>query len=280
MSSSSKRLLFSLAHPDDESFGSGPFIAKCAAEGVAVSLICATNGDVGTVSPEKLAGHKSIADLRLGELDCAAQILGLAEVVKFGYRDSGMMHSPDNQHPAALWQAEEEVLTEQVIEVMERFRPQVVITFNKFGGYGHPDHIKIQQATVRAFNKLKGKPEAPQKLYYTAFPTALIRFGVTLMRVLGRDPRRMGVNKDLDFVAVLDAVEPVHTRVKTLPYVDVGLQASACHASQSSPRTGFPLARFLTKRALATATFTRVEPPPSPGGAIEQDVFEGVRFTP
>lgn len=271
-----KRLLFCLAHPDDESFGSGPFIAKCAADGVQVSLICATNGDVGHVEPEKLAGYKSIAELRMAELDCAAQVLGLHEVIRFGYRDSGMMHSPDNNHPAALWQAEHDVLTDQVIEVIERIRPQVVVTFNKFGGYGHPDHIKIQRATVAAFNKLKGKPNAPQKLYYTSFPVGLIRFGVGMMRLLGRDPRKMGVNKDLDFVAVLDAVEPSHARVDVGAYVDVGLKASECHGSQISPRTGFPLARMLTRRALSISLFTRVEPPPANGERPENDVFAGV----
>jgi LmbE family N-acetylglucosaminyl deacetylase len=271
-----KRLLFCLAHPDDESFGSGPFIAKCAAEGVQVSLICATNGDVGHVDPEKLAGYKSIAELRMAELDCAAQVLGLHEVIRFGYRDSGMMHSPDNNHPAALWQAEHDVLTDQVIEVIERTRPQVVVTFNKFGGYGHPDHIKIQRATVAAFHKLKGKPNAPQKLYYTSFPVGLIRFGVGLMRLLGRNPRKMGVNKDLDFVAVLDAVEPTHARVDVGAYVDVGMKASACHGSQISPRSGFPLARFLSRRALSTSLFTRVEPSPADGERPELDVFTGV----
>jgi LmbE family N-acetylglucosaminyl deacetylase len=272
-----KRLLFCLAHPDDESFGSGPFIAKSVADGVEVSLICATNGDVGTVSPEKLGGYKSVSELRSAELDCAAAVLGFKEVIRFGYRDSGMMNSPDNKHPAALWQADDHVLCDQIIDVIERLHPQVLVTFNKFGGYGHPDHIKIQRATVAAFNKLKGTPDAPQKLYYSAFPTGMLRMGVTMMRLTGKDPRRMGTNKDLDFMAVLEATEPIHARVNVAAYYDIGQKAAACHASQSSPRNTFPLADMWMRRAAGMAGFTRVEPPPVPGQRIESDLFEGVK---
>ncbi|MBX3082041.1 MAG: PIG-L family deacetylase [Anaerolineae bacterium] len=272
-----KRLLFCLAHPDDESFGSGPFIAKSVADGVEVSLICATNGDVGTVSPEKLGSYKSVSELRSAELDCAAQVLGFKDVIRFGYRDSGMMNSPDNKHPAALWQADEQVLRDQIIEVIERLRPQVLVTFNKFGGYGHPDHIKIQRATVAAFNKMQGTPDAPQKLYYTAFPTAILRMGVMMMRLSGRDPRRMGTNKDLDYMAVLESVEPIHARVDVNAYYDIGQQAAACHGSQSSPRNTFPFARYWMRRAAGTAGFTRVEPPPQVGQPVERDLFEGVK---
>jgi LmbE family N-acetylglucosaminyl deacetylase len=272
-----KRLLFCLAHPDDESFGSGAFIAKCTAEGVEVSLICATNGDVGTVEPDKLKGYASISELRLAELRCAAEVLGFKEVITFGYRDSGMMNSADNQHQASLWQADDDHLTQRVIEVIQRLRPQVLVTFNKYGGYGHPDHIKIQRATVRAFNALRGTPDAPQKLYYTAFPTAILRVGVWLVRLTGRDPRRMGTNHDLDFVAVLDAVEPVHAKVDVAAHFEAGQRAGECHASQSSPRQTFPLARMLFRRATATASFTRIEPPPRAGEAPEHDLFAGVR---
>ena len=87
----SRRMLISYAHPDDESFGLGGLIAKYVSEGVEVYLICATNGDVGTVSAEHLNGFSSVAELRLSDLDCAAEVLGLTQVFKFGYCDSGMM---------------------------------------------------------------------------------------------------------------------------------------------------------------------------------------------
>ncbi|MCA9907518.1 MAG: PIG-L family deacetylase, partial [Anaerolineae bacterium] len=145
---SDRRMLFSLAHPDDESFGSGGLIAKYVAQGVDAYLICATNGDVGTVKPEYLNGYSSIAELRLAELACAASKLGLKQVFTLGYKDSGMMGSSANQDPACLWQAPQDQITRQVVETIRQVKPQVVVTFNKYGGYGHPDHIAIQRATT------------------------------------------------------------------------------------------------------------------------------------
>lgn len=271
-----KRMLFCLAHPDDESFGSGAFIAKSVADGAQVSLICATNGDVGSVPADKMNGYSSVAELRLAELQCASKVLGFHEVITLGYRDSGMMGSADNSHPDAFWQADDEEVTQKVIEVMQRLRPQVVVTFNSFGGYGHPDHIKIHRATLAAFERLTGTPGAPQKLYYTALPKAMLRLGVLLVRAFGRDPRQMGTNKDLDFVAVVEAAEPAHARVDVSPFYEIGQQASACHASQSSPRQTFPLAQFLFRRATANTTFTRHFPLPVAGAPLEYDLFEGV----
>ncbi len=87
-------MLVSFAHPDDESFGMGGSIAKYAASGVDVALICSTNGDVGTVDEERLQGFDSVAELRLHELHCAAETLGIKVVITFGYRDCGMMGTP------------------------------------------------------------------------------------------------------------------------------------------------------------------------------------------
>ena len=115
-----KRILVSYAHPDDESFGLGPLIAKYTAEGAEVTLICATNGDVGSVSQELLDKYGSVAAIRLDELDCAAQVLGLKEVIKFGYRDSGMMGSADNNHADSLWQAPLDTVAHQIVEVIQR----------------------------------------------------------------------------------------------------------------------------------------------------------------
>lgn len=275
----SKRLLVSFAHPDDESFGIGALIAKYVAEGVEVSLICATNGDVGTITEEKMNGHDSVAAVRLAELECATKVLGFKEVIRFGYRDSGMMGTADNQHPNSLWSAPLEEVTDKVAEVIRRIRPQVVITFDPFGGYGHPDHIKMNQATLEAFRKVQRADGYPQKLYYPAFPRGIIRLGVFMMRLLGRDPRHAGTNKDLDFQAVLDATQPTHARVDVSRYYEIGQQAAECHASQGNPRRMVPLARILLPRLTGTTSLTRVEPPPVPGEPIEHDLFKGVTMS-
>jgi len=271
-----KRMLICYAHPDDESFGLGAFIAKMTAEGVEVYLICATNGEVGTVSPEKLKGYQSIAELRSAELDCATAVLKLKEVIRLNYRDSGMMGTPDNNHPEALWAADLGGVTAKVVEVMQRIKPQVVLTFNEFGGYGHPDHIKIQRATVAAFEQLRGTADAPQRLLYTSLPTLPIKFGILLMRLMGRDPRRMGLNKDIDFVRVVEAADTVHVQINVDAYFEIGQQAGACHASQSSPRAGFPLGEFIMRRVASSTGFTMVYPPAQPNSRMENDLFIGV----
>ena len=157
---------------------------------------------------------------------------------------------------------------------MRRVRPQVVITFDPYGGYGHPDHIKIYQATLAAFHTLQNEPEHPQKLYYTAFPRGLLRLGVALMRLRGQNPRRAGKNHDLDMQAVLDATLPVHARVYVEPYYDTGQQAMSCHASQLNPGLLFPLGRWVSRKVAAYSTFTRAEP--TPNGSQEHDLFEGL----
>ena len=118
-----RALLAVLAHPDDESFGPGGTLAKYAAEGVAVWLVCGTDGDAGTVDAEMLAGYASTAQLRAAELCCAAQTLGLKGVDWLGYRDSGMAGSPDNQHPNSLVQAPLERVAGQIVASIRKHRP-------------------------------------------------------------------------------------------------------------------------------------------------------------
>lgn len=284
-----RRLLISFAHPDDESFGLGALIAKYVAEGVEVSLICATNGDVGTVSPEMLNGYNSIKELRLAELDCASAILGFKQVVKLDYKDSGMMQDATTKDPECLWynwQHNPEVVTRQVVEVLREIKPHVVITFNRYGGYGHPDHIAIQNATTEAF-KLAGDadyitnqaPYQPQKLYYNSFPTLLLRLNLTRIRLKGQDPRRMGRNKDIDMQAVLDNAEPIHAKVDIRGYFEIWDEASACHASQGGGQGRRGWRNQLLRRLLFPQQgFTRIFPPPSRKGVDEHDLFTGVKL--
>ncbi len=282
-----RRLLIAYAHPDDESFGLGALIGKYVAEGVEVYLICATNGDVGTIAPEHMNGFNSVTEVRLAELECAAKVLGLKEVFKFGYRDSGMMKSAFNEDPACLWynwHNHPDDVTRRVVEVIRDVQPQVIITFNKYGGYGHPDHIAIQAATTRAFT-LAGDPTyntgqpacQPQKLYYSSIPALLIRMGILMMRLRGQDPRRMGTNQDIDIQAILDYIEPAHTRVHISRYYGIWDEAGACHKSQGGGRGGwFP--RSLRRYFSPYQTFTRVYPEPTHARIDENDMFEGVRI--
>lgn len=281
----SKRLLISYAHPDDESFGLGGLIGKYVASGVEVYYLCATNGDAGTVSPELLNGYRSIAELRLAELDAASEILGFTGVFKLGYRDSGMMGTPENQDPESLWYAGQHKPAEvvrRVVEVIREIRPHVVITFNRYGGYGHPDHIAIQRATTEAVERASDPAYATgheawrvQKLYYSGIPKWRLRWRIWRSRLRGQNPRALGRNSDIDVVKILDHVEPAHARVDVRDWFEVWDRASAVHVSQGGGGV-----REIPKRLRPLLTpyqsFTRVIPKPGRDLIDEDDLFAGV----
>ena len=281
---SQRRMLIALAHPDDESFGLGGLIARYVAEGVEVYLICSTDGGAGTVSPELLNGYNSVAELRLAELDCAASKLGFKKVFTFGYKDSGMMNSETSKDPECSWQAPREELARKVVEVIREVQPQVVITFNRYGGYGHPDHIAIQRATVDAF-KLAGDSNydtgqaayQPQKLYYPASPRWPLQWRIFRLRMRGENPRQMGRNKDIDVVKILENIEPVHVKINVLDYLEAWDDASNCHTSQLAGGLGRP-PMWLRRLAFREQGLTRVFPEPQENRVTENDLFAGVRL--
>lgn len=280
-----QRMLIALAHPDDESFGMGAMIGRYVAQGVDVYYACATDGDVGTVSPELLEGYNSVRELRLAELDRASAILGFRHVFKLHYRDSGMMGSETTHDPACLWYQwthHPEAVTQRFVEVIREARPQVIVTFNKYGGYGHPDHIAVHRAVMAAF-PLAGDPTydtgqppyAPQKLYSSNIPKWPIRLGIWQLRLRGQDPRRVGRNKDIDVVAILEHIEPSHARIDIRRYYDVWNAASAAHISQGGG--GFSIIPKRLRPVISPyQMFTRVYPKPSRDHIDEYDLFAGV----
>lgn len=280
-----KRLLICYAHPDDESFGLGGLISKYVSEGVDVYYLCATNGDVGTVAPELLNGYKSVAELRLAELDAASKILGFKHVYKLGYKDSGMMGSPENDDPESLWYAGQHKPAEVVrcvVEAIRETRPHVIITFNKYGGYGHPDHIAIQRATTEAFQKAGDSQYAtgheawqPQKLYYSSVARWPVRYGIWRTRMRRQNPRQLGRNKDIDIVKILENAEPVHTRIDIRRWFDAWDAAGAVHVSQLGGGT-WRIPKRLRPYLTPYQMFTRIHPPPSRNRIDEQDLFVGV----
>ncbi len=252
MESDEKKVMLAvLAHPDDESFGMGGTLALYAQRGVEVNLICATRGEAGDISDEYLRGFESAADRRTSELRCAAGILGLTGVYFLDYRDSGMPGTEDNQHPNAFINAPLEVVAGRIVTFIRKLHPQVVITFDPIGGYKHPDHIHIHQATVRAFD-LAGDPAyhdpenlppyQPQRLYYHIFPKGAMRLLVRLMPLIRRDPRRFGRNGDIDLLDLVNSGDfPRHASIDYRPVQARHDDAAACHISQlegGPPRRG------------------------------------------
>jgi LmbE family N-acetylglucosaminyl deacetylase len=272
-----KSILACFAHPDDE-LSVGALVARYVAEGARATLICTTNGDVGTVDAHHMRGYASIAELRLAELECAAKTIGFTEVVTFAYRDSGMMGAPDNDVPGSSWSAPLDEVTARVAEVMRRVRPQVVITFNTFGAYGHPDHIKIHQATVAAFEQLQSEPEHPQKLYYSTFNARLARTALRVLRLLRKDPRKMGRNGDMDLQATVEAITPVTTKVRTpAKYQAASRKAQRCHASQITiSRRAELFSRLAGPLLFRNTTLSRAIPAPRKRERIERDIFAGL----
>lgn len=279
-------LLAILAHPDDESFGMGGTLALYNWCGAETHLICATGGEEGDVAPEYLAGYDSPSARRMAELECAAGQLGLASVTMLGYRDSGMAGTPANNHPEALAAQPLEAVVARVTHEIRRLRPHVVVTFDPIGGYRHPDHIAIQQATVEAFHaagdpaRFPGDlvPHAPQKLYFQTFSRGFLRAVVRLMPLFGRDPRRFGRNGDVDLAALAEVEFPIHARIDYLPVAAARQAAGACHASQGG---GSPLFRgpigALFRLMGGQETYMRAHPP-APSGLSERDLFEGVEW--
>lgn len=282
------RLLIAYAHPDDESFGNGGLIAKYVAEGVEVYYICATDGDRGTIPDDMQGLYPSVRELRLAELACAARVLGFKRVFTFHYKDSGMMGSVTNQDPDCLWYHSQqpdlyEKLVLRVVDVIREIKPHVVLTFNKYGGYGHPDHIAIHRATTEAFMRAGDPtletacpPYRPQKLYYAALPARFLKFVAFTLRLRGMDLRHMGRNKDIDYQAVLDHLEPAHALVDVHAYLDKWHEANACHKSQGGGGMSNQVPKWLRDLLVRSQGFTRVYPKPTHNRVDERDLFAGV----
>ena len=282
MTAPSRTLLAVLAHPDDETFGTGGTLAHYSKLGVKVYLVCATRGEVGEVSPEMMEGYSSIAELREHELRCAAQTLGLSGVYFLNYRDSGMPGTMDNSHPQALFAADVDKVAGDVVHYIRKLKPEVVITFDPIGGYRHPDHIAIHNATVKAFHaagdasQYSGDQAAftPAKLYFHTFPRGFLRLAIFFMRLTGKDPRKFGKNGDIDFQSIAEVRFPIHAEVDYREVADIRDQASACHASQGGAKITGGILGWFRKITGVSDQYMLAYPPP--GKKKEKDLFDGI----
>lgn len=264
------KLMCILAHPDDESLGMGGSLAKYAAEGVETYLLTATRGERGWLGrPEDYPGPQALGCQREAELRAAAQVLGLQEVVLLDYPDGEL----DQADPAEA--------IGQIVKHIRRLKPQVVLTFDPYGAYGHPDHIAISQFTtaamVAAADPSYGaegspKPHRVSKLYYlVATPEKLAAyqatFGDLAMRIDGRERRAVGW-------------EPwaITTELDTRAYSSQIWQAIACHRSQlPSTEILAVLADDRGQNLWHTATYYRSFSLVNGGRKLEDDLFAGLR---
>src|SRR3954452_10523744 len=176
------------AHPDDETIGTGGVMAKTVADGHRLVLVTCTRGEMGDIVVPDLDtpdNHRRLGEIRAGELEAAMGELGVTEWENLGYRDSDMMGRVDNLDPRSFWQADLDEAARRLVFLIRRHRPDVVSTYNEYGGYGHPDHIRTHDVAVRAFERAgdpKWYPEqlenglepwAPSKLYIQAIPRSV-----------------------------------------------------------------------------------------------------------
>jgi LmbE family N-acetylglucosaminyl deacetylase len=277
-------ILAVLAHPDDESFGMGGTLALYAQKGYNVHLVCATRGEVGMVDEHFMQEYQSISELREVELRCAARTLGLTSVHFLDYRDSGMPGTADNQHPDALVNRPVEEVAAKVVKYIRELQPGLVLTFDPIGGYRHPDHIHIQQATTLAFKKAADPsyhPEAgpafqPLGLYYHVFPRWFLRVMTRIMPFLGVNPRKWGRNKDIDLKALAEVNFPTHVRVDIRPVAELKREAGACHASQGGITMRRGLMGFVSKLFGEHEDYMRAYPPVSTKRKITNDLYLGL----
>ncbi|MFD6734571.1 N-acetyl-1-D-myo-inositol-2-amino-2-deoxy-alpha-D-glucopyranoside deacetylase [Micromonospora aurantiaca (nom. illeg.)] len=182
-----RRLLLVHAHPDDESIGTGATMAHYAATGAHVTLVTCTLGEEGEIHVPALAQlgaaeADQLGGYRIGELAAACAALGVTDHRFLGgagrYRDSGMMGLATNEHPRAFWQADLDTAAGYLVEVIREVRPQVLVTYDPDGFYGHPDHIQAHRVAMRAVELAAAEGIAPAKVYWTAMPRSVLDAGL------------------------------------------------------------------------------------------------------
>jgi LmbE family N-acetylglucosaminyl deacetylase len=277
-----RTLLAILAHPDDESYGIGGTLARYAAEGVDVHVAIATDGAAGSIDEKWQGDRTRLIEARDNELWEACQVLNV-HPHRLGFRDSGYISDPANEHPAAFINADEDEAVSRVVRLIRELRPQVVITHDETGGYFHPDHIHGHKIATAAFfaagvadryPEIGPEPYQPERLYYIAFSNRWVRYVTFLMRLRGMDPTRAGRNQDIDFTRIGVDPSKITTTIDYRNYWDVKMRASAKHGSQGGGTSASRLLPTRIQRQIfGKEMFIRAYPP-APDGYREKDLFD------
>ena len=289
MITADRRLLFVHAHPDDEAIQTAATMAKYAAEGAHVTLVTCTLGEEGEILvPDlvHLAADKedALGEHRIAELAAAMKALGVTDHRFLGgpgrWRDSGMMGLPSNDRPDCFWQADPEEAVGELVKVIREVRPQVVVTYNEIGGYGHPDHIQTHRVAVGAFDAAAdpgrfpdaGEPWQPSKLYYTAIPISFLRMGWEALKEAG-DETPFGV-ADPEELTFGDPDEVITTRIDARDYLDAKIGALRAHATQIEvDGPFFALSNNIGQRAFGLEHYRLIRGTPPTDGELEEDLF-------
>lgn len=232
-----RRLLLVHAHPDDEVTGTGATMAHYASTGAHVTLVTCTLGEEGEIHVPELAQLEAaqadqLGGYRLVELERACAALGVTDHRFLGgagrYRDSGMMGLETNNHPRAFWQADLDEAAATLLEIIREVRPQVMITYDENGFYGHPDHIQAHRVAMRAAS-LAGA-DGPQKIYWTAMPRSVLAEGMEAFRSLDDNPFA-GV-ESVDDLPFGHSDDEIAARIDGTDHYDQKTAAMRAHATQ------------------------------------------------
>ncbi|MEU3405479.1 N-acetyl-1-D-myo-inositol-2-amino-2-deoxy-alpha-D-glucopyranoside deacetylase [Streptomyces sp. NPDC006670] len=293
-----RRLLLVHAHPDDESINNGVTMAKYAAEGAHVALVTCTLGEEGEVIPPELAHlapdrDDTLGPFRVGELAAAMKELGVADHRFLGgagrFRDSGMMGAPQNARPGAFWATGVDEAAGHLVAVIRELRPQVLVTYDPDGGYGHPDHIQAHRVAMRgaelaadpAYRPELGAPHAIAKVYWNRVPLSAVEEGFARLRERGAALPFPGLATPADVPGVVpdgritaEIADAEGERV----LAEAKAAAMRAHATQIAVDGPF----FALSNDLAQPLFAReyyelaVGEPGAPAGERERDLFAGV----
>ena len=263
-------LLLVHAHPDDEAISTGGAMMKAKGEGHRVVLVTSTLGEAGEIyNMDEKATRPRLGEVRTKELETAAKILGVDRLEVLGYRDSGMVGTPENDDPRSFHQASLDEAAAKLASILREERPDVVVTYDADGTYGHPDHIKAHLVTNAALDLVEKEGWQPRKVYYTAIPRSLME---KFMEQVPEEDRR---NDTIRIIGTPD--ELVTTRVDVSDLVDRKREAFAAHVTQNDPNSWFTtMADQMYRMAFGTEYYRLARG--KPGSDLpEPDLFAGIR---
>ena len=282
-----KSLLLVHAHPDDETINNGATMAKYVAEGARITLVTCTRGEEGEVLVPELAHLASSHDDALGphrekELAEAMKIIGVSDHRFLGaphriWRDSGMMGTEPNSRSDVFWSANIDDAAQELVKIILEIRPDVLITYDTNGGYGHPDHIQAHRVAMRAAELARAAGWAIPKIYWNTIPRSVIEEGIAEMKKIGSD--FMGVEKAEDF-PFAQPDELVTTVVDGGSFVEKKMAAMKAHSTQISvDGPFFALSNNLGLQVFGNEYYTLVhgeKSGPFDDQGRETDIFAGL----
>jgi N-acetyl-1-D-myo-inositol-2-amino-2-deoxy-alpha-D-glucopyranoside deacetylase len=280
-------LLCVQAHPDDEVTSSGGVLARYAVEGLRTAVVTCTGGEQGEIvgpdmDPDEV--RPRLAQLRRAELADALGRLGAGEPRMLGYRDSGMAGTETNAEPSSFWRADFDEAVGRLVGHLREFRPDVVVTHDAYGGYGHPDHIQAHRvalvaAEASAHEQLypeSGPPWRVAKLYFATLSKSMIASTNAVMAERGLDPP-FGEAVRAEDVPVGVPDEEITTTVDVRDAIEAKVAALRAHASQVPPDSFFfTLPQDLHEQAFGSESFI-LHRSDVPAPALEDDLFAGLR---